>query len=199
MEKLIKTAKGLDVFVKIISIITLVGAIICAVAAVLLPIFGGNMLSGPLDSVTFGNVTFHLAPDALPQDVEIPIGAIVATLVGALAVLAFTYAFLLILRKILRPMKEGRPFEGAVSRHLQTRAWLTLGGGIVSSIIMGVADYCWVRFWEVSAIFPAEMIDGWEIDYGFDLTFVVGFAVLFLLSYVFRYGEELQKQSDETL
>ena len=32
-----------------------------------------------------------------------------------------------------------------------------------------------------------------------DLTFVVYWAILLLLSYVFRYGEELQQLSDETL
>ena len=32
-----------------------------------------------------------------------------------------------------------------------------------------------------------------------DLTFVVYWAVLLLLSYIFRYGEQLQQLSDETL
>ena len=32
-----------------------------------------------------------------------------------------------------------------------------------------------------------------------DLTFLVYWAILLLLSYVFRYGEELQQLSDETL
>ena len=32
-----------------------------------------------------------------------------------------------------------------------------------------------------------------------DLTFVIYWAILLLLSYVFRYGEQLQQLSDETL
>ena len=32
-----------------------------------------------------------------------------------------------------------------------------------------------------------------------DLTFLVYWAILLLLSYVFRYGEQLQQLSDETL
>ena len=32
-----------------------------------------------------------------------------------------------------------------------------------------------------------------------DLTFLIYWAILLLLSYVFRYGEELQQLSDETL
>ena len=32
-----------------------------------------------------------------------------------------------------------------------------------------------------------------------DLTFLVVFFILLLVSYIFRYGEELQQQVDETL
>ena len=38
-----------------------------------------------------------------------------------------------------------------------------------------------------------------NFNFEFDLTFLVLWAVLTLTSYVFRYGEELQQLSDETL
>ena len=36
-------------------------------------------------------------------------------------------------------------------------------------------------------------------NYQIDLTFLVLFFILLLVSYIFRYGEELQQQVDETL
>ncbi len=36
-------------------------------------------------------------------------------------------------------------------------------------------------------------------DYSLDLWFAIAARILFFLSCVFRYGEELQRESDETL
>ena len=44
-----------------------------------------------------------------------------------------------------------------------------------------------------------EWIDGYICSYEFDMTYFFMAAVLFLVSLVFRYGAELQKQADETL
>lgn len=38
-----------------------------------------------------------------------------------------------------------------------------------------------------------------DINIGLDLGVLIVPAVIFLLAYVFRYGEELQKLSDETV
>lgn len=92
-------------------------------------------------------------------------------------------------RNILKPMKKGSPFDTAVSVNLKKLGFVSIAGGIIANAIELIGYHNMAKdYAEVSLMV-----------YKFDVTFLVIAMVLFLLSYIFRYGEELQKQSDETL
>ena len=44
-----------------------------------------------------------------------------------------------------------------------------------------------------------DQVTGWTYNASFDMSFLAFAFVLFLLSYIFRYGAQLQQESDETL
>ena len=114
----------------------------------------------------------------------------------ASAVLSFGafLAGIALVRQILRPMKDGRPFCGVVTRNLQRLGILTLicavldlgcqtfGAGLIARTMAAAGE-------------GAEMV----VSHRWSPLLLIGAALLFLMSYVFRYGEELQQLSDETL
>lgn len=111
----------------------------------------------------------------------------------------WVYYEIVIFRKIIKPMREELPFAGCVARNIRKLSWVMLiGEGILSFV------YFAFRIWEYHAfdyenLFLSDKIVSVSAEYYFDFTFVWVFLVLYLLSYVFQYGQELQIQSDETL
>lgn len=109
---------------------------------------------------------------------------------------------IVILCNILRCVTEARPFDGTVSRNLGKMGKIILAVGLLSP----VAEFCTEKIiWNVykpllSSIVP--QMDGFNIfASGVNVNFIIIFfgATMLLLGYIFRYGEELQKLSDETL
>ena len=91
-----------------------------------------------------------------------------------------------VLRYILRPMKEGQPFQNGISLKLRKLALVSLVGGAVSAF-------------DMKALFNSDLLLDYSHMYNINITFLIMAIILYILSYVFKYGEALQKESDETL
>ena len=103
------------------------------------------------------------------------------------------------IREILNPMKEEKPFDTIVSTNLKKLAKLSINLGILGNIIILSEQIMTVFVYDLPGLLVSEKITHVGGMFNVDLTFVVYWAILLLLSYVFRYGEELQQLSDETL
>ena len=103
------------------------------------------------------------------------------------------------IREILAPMKEEKPFASVVSTNLGKLARLSINLGILYNIILLSEQIMMVFVYDLPGLLVGETITHVSGMFSIDLTFVVCWAFLLLLSYVFRYGEELQQLSDETL
>jgi len=103
------------------------------------------------------------------------------------------------IREILRPMKEEKPFDSVVSTNLKKLAALSIHLGIFYNIIILSEQIIAVFVYDLPGLLISEKITHVGGMFHVDLTFLIYWAVLLLLSYVFRYGEELQRLSDETL
>ncbi|MBQ6719782.1 MAG: hypothetical protein IJN20_05485 [Oscillospiraceae bacterium] len=103
------------------------------------------------------------------------------------------------IREILHPMKEEKPFASVVSTNLKKLARLSINLGILYNIIILSEQIMTVFVYDLPALLVSEKITHVGGMFNIDLTFVVCWAFLLLLSYVFRYGEELQQLSDETI
>lgn len=209
MEKLKKTANVLDMIVRILFWLCIAGAVLAVVAVVLIPlslsgaqgVIGGD--DGPttllfgLTGLDLGYVSLMLTGGLAGRVPEWPYIALLAVL--AAAAVALTLTVLAALRAILRPMKEGRPFDHTVSGNLRRLSVIALFCGGVSS----AADYACTQLIfhmvDVTALFDPAQVSSVTVNYRLNLSFLLVFAALVLLSYIFRYGEELQALSDETL
>ena len=103
------------------------------------------------------------------------------------------------IREILQPMKEGKPFASIVSTNLKKLAKLSIVLGILFNIIVLAEQIVVVFLYDLPGLLISEKITHVGGMFDIDLSFLIYWAILMLLSYVFRYGEELQQLSDETL
>ena len=103
------------------------------------------------------------------------------------------------IREILKPMIEEKPFDSIVSTNLKKLAKLAVALGITINIIILSEQIVVVFLYDLPGLLISEKITHVTGMFKIDLTFLIYWAILMLLSYVFRYGESLQQLSDETL
>ncbi len=103
-----------------------------------------------------------------------------------------------LLRKVLGPIAQGRPFSGTV-KILRKLGWVSLGVAVIQNLthwgMIHVNEYHYM----ISELFLGSVITDVSFQFKLDPTFLVTAIVFFLLACVFRCGEELQQLSDETL
>jgi hypothetical protein len=103
------------------------------------------------------------------------------------------------IREILQPMTEEKPFDSIVSTNLKKLARLSINLGILLNLITLFEQIMTVFAYDLPGLLVSQKITHVGGLFTLDLTFLIYWAILLLLSYVFRYGEQLQQLSDETL
>jgi len=203
MTKLSTTAKRLDIVFRILEIATMIGFVAVCVGLGIIAAGGIFRLSpeqigSGFDTVDVGFLTLRYAPEFAPEEKTV-------ILFDALEMLLTLPAFWLgrccirSIRSILGPMKEGQPFRSVVSFQLRRIALYTLWLGILLNLSR-LVNYLILSFvYRLPEVLVGERFIHATLNGGIDLTFLVISAVFLLLSYVFRYGEELQQLSDETV
>ncbi len=195
MEKLTKTARIVDVFAKILFIFCIV-AICMLIAADIFMI--ASVMALPEDKLPetlsvvfdFGDSEFVVFENGRLMVTKPQLVAYTLTL----SLTAATAAVILMIgaklvRRILSPMKEGRPFEEGISEIIKKFGHFVLAATIIGAFI----QFLLVIVLAVMDIAPESA----PVSISTDGIFMA--IVIYLISYIFRYGEELQKQADETL
>jgi hypothetical protein len=204
MNNLTKTAKTLDKICHVVQVLFKVAAIAAAIGFVMMllmpTLFGVDIAtySSDMNSLDIGILEMELSENA-------PINFTLAYLQG-LVVLAMSGVCVFIgslactcIRAILNPMTEGHPFSNTVSTNLKKLSNLTIWVGIATNLTLIVEGMLTVFAYNLGGLMNPDLVTHISINYDLDLTFMLYFGVLRLLSYIFRYGEELQQLSDETL
>ncbi len=194
MENLTKTARVIDIFAKIIIIFCIVA--ICMLIAA--NIFTAVAVSLPIDDLP---KTLSLVFNFEDSDfVVFENGQLLITkqqFAVYLLMLSLTVAtesvILMIgaklVRRILQPMKEGRPFEEGISGIIKKFGHFVLAVTVITPGIQLL----------LSAVFMMIDAETEPLPISISGEGIFAALVIYLISYIFRYGEELQKQADETL
>ncbi len=201
-EKMMKIAKGLDVAVKIITVVAAI-AMVFSVTLTLVNVFGNldEMLGNEVfitSTVEFGNAEFTFNNSDLSAAETVKKTAVVACVFSVVGFLAFFYGAKLI-RKTLASMKIGKPFEPVCSESIKKLAIFVLVYGFVFQIAGFIYSNYMLKAYTANIGGENYGMNLVGVSFNFDLTFIIISGVLFLLCYVFKYGEILQKDSDETL
>lgn len=203
MNNLINTSKKLDIFFKILGIAVSIGLVTCIVALGIVAVgflfdLDPEMIGTGYNELELGDLSLRLAEDQVPNKDLLLITAAIETAM-ALAVAIICRLGIRCIRGILRPMTEGAPFHSGISAGLKKLALYSLILGIAVNALQVISTMLWISHYDLEALLTGDKITHVTFNLSFDLTFLVVAAVLFLLSHVFRYGEELQQLEDETL
>ena len=197
--KLIRSATLIDRILKILQGFALAGVIVAAFFIPLTAVFGEKIIASS-NGLTLGALQLKLAGDmgSYLEMSNIKVSIIVMLVCAILASAAAWYC-LKVLREILSPMKEGRPFAEGISDKIRKLGWTVLvAGGITEfgSVLSGIFE---ARAYQIERLLNPAMVESMSYNYTMDLWFIVTALILFFLSYVFRCGEALQREADETL
>lgn len=203
MEKMKTTASRLDKFFRILHTCTAIAAIAALVGiAIILAAFlfriSPDVIGTGYSSIDIGFLTLNIAPQYSP-DQHTVLQVVAVELVFAFVLALACRRFIDCLRSILSPMIQGEPFRAAASRSLADLGKLSIVIGIVSNAAMLTSQAMTVFALNLPELLISEKITHIRGNFTADFSFLAFSAVLFLLSYVFRYGQELQQLSDETL
>ena len=199
LEKMKKTAGILYTITNIIRILVIIAFVVVAVAAGVIFFIPGTVIPEGIitTSVSLGDVTVHLAEGAAVGTMDKSRFSII--LAFAAVILLLTLYGLRMVKQILKPMKEGRPFDESIADSLRRLGHVVLASGIVSCVLAYLSQAAMLGVIDYKELFNPALVTGVDIRSSFRLDFIIVALALYLMSYVFRYGSELQRESDETL
>ena len=155
----------------------------------------GNIERGGSLSVTLGNWQVYFKDWTTAQYRSLS----AMNLLSAVVTVPFACWEIRVLQRIFRPVGDGRPFCGELSPALRQLAWLNLIYGVVHVAVEELSVWGTARVLDVTSLFDMSKVSGIRMNVHTDVTFLVSFVILLLMSFVFQYGEKLQRQDDETL
>lgn len=120
-------------------------------------------------------------------------------IMGAMVKSVFYFYEMKIVRRILEPMIEERPFDDSVVKNIRFLSWVILIGEGIWSVIAYVVEVFEYYAFDFQNLFLSDKVVAVNAEFTFNTSFIGMFLVIYFLSYVFQYGQELQIQSDETL
>ena len=203
MNNLSNTAKKLDKVLEIAHIVLGALAIACIVGVALIAVayilkMDPNMIGTGYEKFDIGVLELTVSDTYAPDKWLVLLQAAITLLVSCRLMYGSRKGVGYI-REILLPMKEEKPFDSVVSTNLKKLARLSINLGILYNIIILSEQIMTVFVYDLPGLLISEKITHVGGMFHVDLTFVVCWASLLLLSYVFHYGEQLQQLSDETL
>lgn len=121
-------------------------------------------------------------------------------------ILLITAIFIFIIYKSIQTIEsictitiDHTPFDVRVANHIKNLAKYILVGGIVFNILEVCRIMQFKQTINFDLLFNTKYVTQIKFDIRLHLSFLVFAALIYLLSYIFRYGQELQQLSDETL
>jgi len=203
MERIIKTAKFLDMFLKVFWIILWVaGVVVIGFTAVMLCapdlIIGLAERSPGFFSFTFGAMIVRL--NVLTASQYRVLGMILA--VSVVVVFTLIGVIVRLLKSITHDMSGGRPFSVDIPLRIRQIAFVIFAYAFVSPLFPLVPFYAISKIVDLPQVLSTSpSVESIEMGFTYfpDLNMAFVALIVILFSYVFEYGVGLQQESDETL
>ena len=154
--------------------------------------------AGTLAGFTVGFLEIHYT-HGLPYTQNAAICVNLFELITVAALMGLYCWAIRILRHILAPMTNGKPFAKTIWADLKKLGWVSLALCLTDNIIdLGIV-LIYEYAYPVRELLESGNIQSVHFRYHFEPAFAIIAGVLFLLSHIFHYGAQLQQLSDETL
>ena len=203
MNNLSNTAKKLDKVFEIVHIVFGALAIACLVGVALIGIayvlkLDPAFIGTGYEKFDLGFVELEVAPAFAPNK-WLVLAQAAFTLLVSCRLFYDGRRGVGYIREILKPMIVEKPFDSIVSTNLKKLARLSIVIGILWNINILAEQIMMVFVYGLPDLLIGEKILHITANFRIELSFLICWVILVLLSYVFRYGEQLQQLSDETL
>ncbi len=203
MKKIQKTAKALDMVFKILEIIIMIAFVSLLVGLGIIII--GTLLNLPSNQIgtefnkfDIQNLTLVVAEKFAPDVNSVLLfTSIFFTLAAAVAIIG--KKFIVLIRKVLKTVIEGLPFDNSVADNLKRSSLMVILIGVGLNIVNVVEHIFAVYIYDLPSIILSDKITQATLTCKFDFGFLITATVIYLISLVCRYGATLQQQVDETL
>lgn len=196
-KKIIKTSKRIENFLSILFWFVIIRTGIMAIEKIIV-LFGGNeeMLKEADATISLNFIEITLLERYSMEQIK---KLLIIVLINIIVLGAISCYAILGLRQIFRSMSQGKPFVSSVSSALKRLAWTSLVYGILSNILKSIYAVVSYKTLDIASLFAADKVSASKISVDLDEIYFIGFILLLFLSWVFKYGEELQTLEDETL
>ena len=191
MDKLMKIAKKLDTFFKvsqrIIKIAMIVAVGVVAVLTVANFVNPDAVIAEGYYSIDVGSVTINLTEGYSTEDNNMVLSYVWIVMGLAAAAGVAVYYALGQVRKILQPMTEGNPFHPTVSTNIRKIAYVSIVLGVIANVVSFLQSFGAVAMIEKIKLLDyvkEGTIQSITANSQIDLTFLVVFFILLLVSYV---------------
>lgn len=199
MKKLSEASSKIDVLLKIVFWVFIVATVIGGVALGVLALAPLSMEDMNGWALKLGNVSLTLADSASANVdlLKVDAGATMIVLIASAAVICYGIT---ILRKILSCMIKEQPFDGTVSVNIKRLGELIAVASVGLNMLTAMGEILLYKVGNLAEALKSDAIASVAVDVTMvDVKMLFLGVLVILLSYVFKYGEELQKQADETL
>ena len=203
MKNLNSTAKTMDTVFNVLQILAKIAFVGIIVGLVIIAAgfafdLDPDMIGTGYGSIQVGSLELQLAEDAIP-DKKLILLQVAIEMAASLFVAFIIIRFIRCIRSILQPMMAGTPFFQGVGQKLKSLAIYCFILGAAVNVVQIVSTAMMVIGYDLENLLLNEKITHITINATLDATFLLTGALLLLLSYIFRHGEQLQQLSDETL
>lgn len=158
------------------------------------------VLDVPADTMQLGILEFSLNGEAIDtQSLELKL-IMLAEMINIALTAAFAALICKKLKGIMRPIKNGEPFIETIGKDVRKLGNTILIFGLCSTVAQIALTAAFALFiGKYGHIFQNDYILSCKIMSTSDFGWIAAALVVYLLAYIFEYGMQLQKLSDETL
>lgn len=194
--KMMRSARVIDRVLLVLEIVLIVSGAVAA-AKVLMVYAAQEGFVRDTSLIELGHLSLRLHDTAVPS-FEALRPSIVLELAAILIKIATGWHLLHVIREVFRPMREGKPFEEGASGKIRQLVWIELICGTVIELSKMAGKLIEIKNYDVAGLLNPEAVHSFDFVYDFNFEFVLVALVLYFLSRVFRHGEALRQESDET-
>lgn len=203
MNQLKSTAKKLDTFFRVLNIFLKIGIVCCLVSIGIIAVgylfdLSPYTIGTGYNSMKLGRLDITIAENYAPDEWYV-LALLSVSFIIAIVCLLIARRCCTCVRDILHPMTQGEPFHNTISLNLKKLAKYSLILFIILECMELVTTSMFIRGYHLLDLLLSDKITHVTFRPEIDFTFLIVAAVLYLLSYIFQYGEQLQQLSDETL
>lgn len=197
-----KNASRLDTFLKVVQKLILISMIVALGIFLILTVAyyvdTDFMIGESSYEIYVGPITLTLAEESIPSNGSILGHGWILFVLGAISA-AVTYYSLGCIRRVLQPITQGNAFYPTVGKDIRKFGYACIIWGLMENVLEVLEVQNILHNYNLSNLVNGSAISSVTVNYNLDLTFLIIFFVVLLLSYIFEYGVNLQQLSDETL